>query len=261
MTGYAASAAGRILEGTMYVECPQCHALYRISRHQLAAADGWVRCGECNHIFEARETLSDEDEKHPQLPLGYPDDIPTEPALDPEPSDCSPVEATADTVAKTHRKRWIATLLWSLGILALLTLLAGQYVLSIRDQLAETPMLRPWLTRLCELRGCTLPPLRALNRIELLSRNVFTHPNIAHALMLTATIDNTAPFPQPYPALQISFSNLQGQVVAIGRFKPAQYLPPNINPAHLMPPDTPVSISVSFKDPGAQAVSYEFSFH
>lgn len=243
----------------MYVECPQCHALYRISRHQLTAADGWVRCGECQHVFEARETLSDEDEHHPQLPLGYPDPPAAESGA---PVATAPLDTGDDAVAASKRPRgWLATLAWSLGILALLALLAGQYLLSVRDQLAQTPALRPWLAQLCELRGCTLPPLRALNRIELISRNVFTHPNIAHALMLTATIDNTAPFPQPYPVLQISFSNLQGKTVAIGRFKPAQYLPPDINPRQSMPPDTPIAISVSFKDPGPQAVSYEFSFH
>ncbi|WP_083250586.1 DUF3426 domain-containing protein [Acidihalobacter aeolianus] len=251
----------------MYVECPQCHALYRISRHQLTAADGWVRCGECSHVFEARETLSDEDEHHPQLPLGIPDTLPPPPRTpEPESESADIGEPDADIIPeartrKPRRGRWLSTLLWSLGILALLALLAGQYVLSIRGQLAQTPAVRPWLQQLCRIRGCTLPPLRALNRIELLSRNVFTHPNIPHALMLTATIDNTAPFPQPYPLLEISFSNLQGKLVAIGRFKPAQYLPSNINPALPMPPNTPIEISVSFRDPGPQAISYEFSFH
>lgn len=248
----------------MYVECPECHALYRISRHQLTAADGWVRCGECSHVFEARETLSDEDEHHPQLPLGMPEALPRPPVETTGPT-TQDIDiggpGTPEKASASRRAGWLSTLLWSFGILALLALLAGQYVLVIRDQLAQTPALRPWLQQLCRIRGCTLPPLRALNRIELLSRNVFTHPNIPHALMLTATIDNTAPFAQPYPQLEISFSDLQGKVVAIGRFKPAQYLPSNVNPAAPMPPNTPVAISVAFKDPGPQAISYEFSFH
>lgn len=40
--------------------CPQCQTRFRVTEEQLKARKGHVRCGRCNHIFNARETLLDE---------------------------------------------------------------------------------------------------------------------------------------------------------------------------------------------------------
>ncbi len=44
----------------MYTECPKCHTFFRIGPEHLKAAGGKVRCGRCNHIFNALDTLTDE---------------------------------------------------------------------------------------------------------------------------------------------------------------------------------------------------------
>ncbi|WP_455383861.1 DUF3426 domain-containing protein [Acidihalobacter prosperus] len=246
----------------MYVECPHCQALFRITKAQLEAAEGWVRCGECGHVFEAADTLSSPEEQTPQTPEQYTNDLfadtdetPLDPG-EPEPSR----QPAPETPPKRRRSGRRGTLLWSAAILVLIALLGAQYLLSQRDQFARYPELRPLLAQLCRVAGCKLPPQRDLTAIELSSRNVFTHPNIPHALMITATMINNAPFPQPYPVLQISFSNLDGRTVALGRFQPAQYLPQNVDPHGLMPVGKPVHISFSVDDPGQQALAYEFSF-
>lgn len=250
----------------MYVECPHCKALYRITPAQLNAAEGWVRCGECGQIFDARETLSSPDEPFPHSSQEIDTDLfaqTAHPTIDPgEPESPAP-PPSAEENKPTGRRRGgpLSTLAWSLAILALIGLLGTQYLLSQRDQFAKYPELRPLLVQLCRIRGCTLPPLRDLTAIELTSRNVFTHPNIPHALMITATMINNAPFAQPYPILQISFSNLEGKTVALGRFAPAQYLPKGMPADKLMPAGKPIHISFSVNDPGQQALAYEFTFH
>lgn len=245
----------------MFVECPQCHALYRIKPHHLSAAEGWVRCGECGHIFEAQDTLSEEDEQYLKIPPPRTDETvkPGHTAQDITPA--VPPGQLKEEPKSPGPRRVLTTVLWSLSIVALLVLLMGQYLLSNRDQLAQIPSLRPLLSHLCKLDGCTLQPLRALHNIELLNRNIFTPPHSHHVLAMMATINNTASFPQPYPIVQISFANLQGKIVAIGVFKPSQYLPHPVPSNKEMPPNTPISIEVAFNDPGPQAVSYEFSFH
>lgn len=247
----------------MFVECPRCQALYRIGPNQLTAADGWVRCGECGYEFQAQDTLSDKDEHHSQLPLINP--AITEQANDEpdEQAESSPLTPQTETLQTTSRRRntWLATILWAIAILILILLLGGQYVISNRSQLSQIPALRPWIIRLCAIRDCKLPPLRALKKIELLNHDISTDPQKSQRLILTGTIENTASFAQPFPVIQISFSNLQGQVVATGRFKPAQYLPNQTTSKNRMPSNKPIAISVSFKDPGSDAVSYEFSFH
>lgn len=248
----------------MYAECPRCQALFRVTRSQLESAEGWVRCGECGYVFDAGETLSTPDEQAPPPP--DPDSIDADDlfagtdldASEPEPT-TEPLEPGEAPPSKRRRRRG-GTLLWTIASLLLIALLGSQYLLSQREQFARHPELRPLLGQLCRVAGCTLPPLRNLADIELRSRNVFAHPNIPHALMITATMVNNASFPQPYPELQISFSNLEGRRVAMGRFRPAQYLPKDVNPHGLMPIGKPVHISFSVNDPGEQALAYEFSF-
>ncbi len=39
-------------------QCPQCQTRFKVSDAQLDVADGFVRCGRCAHVFNAREVLS-----------------------------------------------------------------------------------------------------------------------------------------------------------------------------------------------------------
>ena len=43
----------------MFTDCPSCNSLFRVRAAQLGAADGWVRCGNCDEIFYALERLYD----------------------------------------------------------------------------------------------------------------------------------------------------------------------------------------------------------
>lgn len=46
-------------------QCPHCHTSFRVSRNQLAAAHGVVRCGACMELFNAARHLQ-EQQQHPQ---------------------------------------------------------------------------------------------------------------------------------------------------------------------------------------------------
>ncbi|WP_126457386.1 DUF3426 domain-containing protein [Sulfuriflexus mobilis] len=43
----------------MQTQCPQCHTAFRVSEEQLELAGGRVRCGQCLHVFVAREHFID----------------------------------------------------------------------------------------------------------------------------------------------------------------------------------------------------------
>ncbi len=38
--------------------CPACQTVFRVVRDQLRMSDGWVRCGQCTEVFDARATLA-----------------------------------------------------------------------------------------------------------------------------------------------------------------------------------------------------------
>ena len=44
---------------TLATRCPACDTVFRVVQDQLKVADGWVRCGRCEAVFDAREALFD----------------------------------------------------------------------------------------------------------------------------------------------------------------------------------------------------------
>jgi len=157
----------------------------------------------------------------------------------------------------------IATLMWSIAILLMTAGLMVQYVWFNRDQFSQVPEVLALTEELCQQFKCEGIELRAPEKIKLISRNVYSHPNEKGALMVNITMKNTAEFAQPYPVLQIDFSDIRGGKVAARRFKPAEYIPEiasvgghRIN----LPPDTAIDITLEISDPGTEAMTYEFNF-
>jgi predicted Zn finger-like uncharacterized protein len=153
-----------------------------------------------------------------------------------------------------HEPRWPGVL-WGLAVVALLLLLAGQYAYKNFDTLARGPA-RPWLAQACSLAGCNLPPQADVDQIRSGNLIVRSHPSRPGALVVDAIITNLATFPQPYPQLQLQFSDLNGAPVAGRRFLPVEYLAGELSGASLMPVQQPVHIALELVDPGPQAVNY-----
>jgi len=159
----------------------------------------------------------------------------------------------------------ISTLLWSTGILLLTTTLLIEYVWFNRDQFNHVPELQLLIEKLCQHVECKAITMRDPSKIELVSRNVYSHPNEKNALMVNVTMKNNADFAQPYPIMQIEFSDIRGGTVAARRFLPAEYLPAealqaNAEQSRMLLPDTSSSITMEIQDPGKQAMTYEFNF-
>ena len=107
--------------------------------------------------------------------------------------------------------------------------------------------------------GCEVETPRDLNKIRVLSRSVYSHPNSPKLLIISSSIQNDAPFSQPYPLLEISFLNSAAEIVALRRFTPEEYL--GIKKSEtLMQAGTPEEFSVHITDPGREAVNFQFRF-
>ncbi len=104
----SASAAAIATANDMYTECPNCHTFFRITPEHLKAAGGKVRCGQCDHVFNALDTLTDElpqdlqpvgDDKTPERPPETDDAVAPPREADPaaaESDETAPAEADAD---------------------------------------------------------------------------------------------------------------------------------------------------------------------
>lgn len=152
----------------------------------------------------------------------------------------------------------LKTALWAVVNVILILTLMGQYTYYNRNELAQYPELQPWLAQLCGMMSCDTPLRREVSRIALTKRIVESHPSRANALLIDATLVNQADFPQPYPLLEIRFSDLNNQLVAGRRFRPSEYLPAGTSLEKGMPPHQPVHIVLEIVDPGKDAVSFLF---
>jgi len=71
---------------SLATRCTACGTIFRIVEDQLRVSDGWVRCGRCAEIFDARELLFDiERETPPAWPAAYMPPVATEPPAAPPP--------------------------------------------------------------------------------------------------------------------------------------------------------------------------------
>jgi hypothetical protein len=185
-----------------------------------------------------------------------------------------PVSAAADPVAAPGRlkvdiepadlgslvaaskRRWIpaATVIATLALVA-------QVFWSQRDDWSKDLAIRPIYEFSCSIFGCDLAPLRAVDAIYSKNLVVREHPDVEAALMVDALVINGASFEQPYPVIELRFSSITGRTVAGRRFQPSEYLAGEATGAKMIGPNTPVHISLSIKDPGAEAVNYVMLFH
>ena len=151
-------------------------------------------------------------------------------------------------------------LAWSLAILVLTASLFAEYTWFNRNELISNPQLRPLVTQFCIAFNCNAMELRKPGEIEMTTRNIYTHPNVRNALMVSGTLVNHADFEQPYPNILIDFSDVRGEVIASRTFTPEDYLQIKATSLRPLPPRIPINFNMEIQDPGKNAMTYEFSF-
>lgn len=144
-------------------------------------------------------------------------------------------------------------------VAVLAVLLLVQCIVAERDTLAAHAQARPWLEYACAGLGCSLPAWHDPAAMDVMTRDVRPHPSVPNALLISASFRNEARWAQAWPGLQLTLSDLDGQPIAQRRFLPAQYLGLGA-PAQLIQPDQTASITLEVRDPGKQAVAFEFEF-
>ena len=277
------------------VACPDCGTQFRVTAAQLASARGLVRCGACLTVFRAEAARVDGSERLPQhesadrqqgaLPADTPAPAPDLSEPEPEvtvseravlagegdrapprlealslPIEADRVEAALDAqermrAARRRRAPWVVS------AVVLLFVLAAEGIWLRFDALAQAPMSRPFAQRICAQLYCALPTQRAPDAIRSQSLIVRSHPDRADGLRVDAVIVNRAEFPQPFPVLELRFSDIDGALVAARQFEPSTYLAGELAGRREMPVGTPVQLSLELVDPGARAVNYEMRLH
>jgi predicted Zn finger-like uncharacterized protein len=228
-------------------QCPDCKTLFRVTKSQLAQADGQVRCGQCGCIFSGFvQVIVDKSDKRADK-------------KDKKKSSSTPDLFKRMLLARSEGRSTWAAAGWSLAVASLCLVLLLQIAYMERERLLKHERVGFYITDWCQrIPRCVLPPSRDLSRIQLVSRSVYSHPNIEGVLIVNAVITNSAAFNQPYPVLLISMSNIRGQVIAERYFTPGEYLAKTRDSA--MEPGKSVPVTLAVMDPGQDAMAFELDF-
>lgn len=263
--------------------CSTCHTSFRVNEQQLAAKDGWVRCGRCLTVFDARSALADPEigEPHADAPESAsgeridaaldrepkalaepqaiqqaefqnarlqgqqsedrlerrtePEGVPDAKTGEPEPPApmypesapvATPIRQDApellDFGPRPYKSR---TALWALGSAVLLLAFGAQAAFQYRGTIALLlPEAKPYLEQFCAELGCELPLPRRAELMSIETSDLQGHPNNPAVMVLAATLRNRAPFPQAYPALELTLTDDRDQPLARRVLQPADYL-------------------------------------
>jgi predicted Zn finger-like uncharacterized protein len=170
--------------------CPQCQTAFAIQAEHYSAADAWVRCGRCAHVFEVDQHLFELDGE-PQVPV-----------VNERPVAKYLAATTAPTVGVTqsaiHPGVWLAA--FSVVLLGL------QSLVHSRDHLAATvPELRSALSALCEPMNCEVRWPMSPDKV---SMETGTFKRIdANLYSFEGVIKNTSEFPVWMPTLELTLTD------------------------------------------------------
>jgi len=233
----------------MITRCPNCNTSFRVTPEQLKAVQGKVRCGQCQHVFNAIDTLLETSVEASLTPAPLPDllepeGFPCEPSLFTEPvesalvdlqsTDEPDVESTADSDEPAQEiepllheeppSRRRLTWVWAVAAVFALLLLVLQVLVHFRVELGVLlPDSKPLLRAVCKPLDCILPLPRIGDLISIESSDLRPAPD--GQLILTATLKNRAPFAQTYPHLELTLTDTDDQAILRKVLAPEDYLP------------------------------------
>ena len=253
----------------MFTRCPGCHTVHPVSALILAQGSGKYRCGKCKQIKYALESLFDEWPDPGYRPtasgkmtvLGISLDLEAAKQSRLLPGEVSLIaeedggeEQGAGRAKKMLRAAWITS---AIALLILVTVFLAEF---FQQPLLDSALVRDVLVKTGLREPPPTAPLRNPDQIQVLSRDMRSHPTRPDALSLSLTIVNRAPRPQAFPGLEVILLDSSGQALISHLFEPGEYLADDADIETGMTPEAYLHINLDLADPGRQAVGFELHF-
>ena len=249
----------------MYTRCPQCKTVHPLTAALLSHARGLVQCGQCGRAFSALSFLFDDwPSGQAHGPASGPDAGPPvlrsgTQAKDTE-NKLSEIEEIEE-IEKIDRKRArLRHLSWSVATLLLILLTVANTIWTFREPLLENPTISALVERTdssqIEQEGLLKDP----QQVQLVSRDMHTHPTRSGILVLSLTFVNLAQFSQEFPELEITLLDATNQPVARRRLQPTDYLRAGAEIEAGLAADVYLPVLLELGDPGERAVGFEIRF-
>ena len=249
----------------MFTRCPACHTVHPLNAALLAQGGGQYRCGKCNKISNALDSLFDEwpdagaraAEKGNIPELGISIDLKAPADAEFSEQEHQAGEESDDNAGIGRKATWVRTA-WVLAALALLIVTVINLADIFREPLLERAEIQKSLVKMGIRDSVPEAPFRDLSQIHLVTSEMRNHPARKDALRLSATLVNQAKQRQPYPGLEVILLDLDGQALASRLFEPSEYLAEDAKVEDGMTPGAYLSVVLDLADPGSLAVGFEF---
>lgn len=248
----------------MFTQCEKCKAIFRVNLKEVTVAKGKLRCGECYSVFDATKTLST------SMPTAFQEIVDIGRTAYPKStisakstrsdnflknisskaSSLSPSPAPAVKVKSAQNNNFYVKSSKSLQnvdkrlltvVLLLVSLFVFQFFYNIKLKANEEPKHEP-------------------EKIQMITYNVFAHPNESGVLLISATMENNAKQAQPYPVIEVTLSDSKEKVIALRRFRPIEYLR-NYSKKMMLVSNQKSNISLKINDPGSKATRFQYKFY
>ena len=192
---------------------------------------------------------ADDGPRVPDVPNGSADD-----AFEPAPLYADPPAPgfvrQAERQAQWERPRTVVAL--ALLSLVLMLALAAQAAIQLRDLLAAAvPPLQPALQALCDVAACRIEPLRRIDDIGIESSALTAAPG-GEAARLSVALRNRGALPLAMPAIELTLTDIGGQVLARRVLSPSDFAV--VNPTLAAASES--SLQLVLATPGLRASGY-----
>lgn len=242
---------------SLVTTCAHCGTSFNITPAQLNARRGQVRCGRCSKVFDAYDRLTSSDGS--TLPAGPMAEAESEPApiepaqvtvvqpVEPGPSappangPATPINPFIDEKPRRRKKsalryeqmpkdaaaepkRKTSAVGTVLGALLLIGALVFQVLNYFRDAIvAHYPPARPAMEAFCLIAQCEIGFLKKPDLLSIEASSLEAESQASQVVVLRATLRNRAPFPQAFPALELTLTDIKDEPVARRVFMPNEY--------------------------------------
>ncbi len=274
--------------------CPNCQTSFRVTPEQLKVRAGKVRCGQCQAVFNALDSLLEgaavsapsvssmvsalpvsQTSAITEVDLPLADDLPVAPlsnAAVQELGKAAGLILPRETTEIPGYSKWAEGIMsysaapalertarWPFVLTALLLLLvlAGQLVFHFRSEVViAAPGLRPVLEAASKALGFQIPLPRRAELLSIETSDLQTDPARSNLLTLQATLRNQAGYGQAYPFLELSLTDTQDNAIARRVFRASDYLPPTILPDQAFPAHSDITVRLWIEAKDMSAAGY-----
>ena len=226
----------------------------------ISHARGMVQCGQCGRSFSSLSFLFDEwpsGEAHrpasgPNATLPIIGRV-SEAGTDAEKTSAQDKEPDPSNTKPAH-------LAWAISTAILVLLTLANIAWTFREPLLNSPRINTWMKQTGRLQAEQQGLLKDPQQVQLVSRDMHTHPTRSGILVLSLTFVNLAQRSQVFPELEITLMDAANKPVAQRQFHPVDYLRPGADTRDGLAADVYLPVLLELGDPGELAVGFEIRF-